>query len=216
MTDEDIEDVAHWRGDKGLLVATLVDEKWLERTEDDELKVHQWEEHQPYIYFSAERSEAQREKAFKGWKTKREKQKSDGAAEGVAEGGEKTDPKKPAKQAKGKDLEDIVPVKEIIEYLNAATGKNFSYTSQSTKRHVAARYRDGYGVEDFKKVIDHQCAKWVGKGILINGVPAEDYLRPETLFNETKFQGYLNAPATEGKNSKGTDTAGRPLEELPS
>lgn len=105
-------------------------------------------------------------------------------------------------------FEDIIPTKEIIEYLNAKAGKKFSLTSRSTKRFIGARVKDGYGLEDFKRAIDNQVARW-------KGTDMEEYLRPETLFNETKFQGYLNAPGLdEAKATRGTDTAGRTLEEL--
>lgn len=116
---------------------------------------------------------------------------------------------KDAPAEKGKDLEDIVPTREIIEYLNVKSGKNFSCTSRSTKRFIAARVKDGFGTDDFKKVIDNQVLAWKGD-------PSMDkYLRPETLFNETKFQGYLNAPPPDKAGvTRGTDTAGRVLEEL--
>lgn len=122
--------------------------------------------------------------------------------------------KAPPEKEKGVDLEDVVPTREIIEYLNEKSGKKFSATSRSTKRFIAARVKDGYGTEDFKKVIDNQVAAWKDDPVM------DKFLRPETLFNETKFQGYLNAPPPDGKGpgprggGRATDTAGRELEEL--
>lgn len=111
---------------------------------------------------------------------------------------------KPPKEDERK-LEDIIPAKDIIEYLNLKTGKKFSPTSRATKRHIAARWKEGFGFEDFKKVIDYQCAKWTGDAKM------EEYLRPETLFG-TKFESYLNAPPATA--AAGTDTAGRVLTPL--
>jgi uncharacterized phage protein (TIGR02220 family) len=122
--------------------------------------------------------------------------------------GSKATPKeKPAPKEKPKELEDIIPAKDIIEYLNEKTGKNFSYTSRATKRHIAARWKEGFGLEEFRTVIDYQVAKWKGDPKM------EEYLRPETLFG-TKFESYLNAPPPADGVTRGTDTAGRALEEL--
>ena len=44
---------------------------------------------------------------------------------------------------------------------------------------------DGFTVDDFKKVIDTKTAEW-------KGTDMEQYLRPETLFSASKFEGYLN------------------------
>ncbi len=205
MTNDDIEEVAGWKGDPGVFVSTLIDEAWLDKLDGTgELAIHQWREHQPWIYFAEERSAVARDKALRRWA------KTRGLKASVAE--EKTagdlaaaaTPKKP----KGQSLEDILPVKEIIDYLNAKSGKNFSSASRTTKGHIAARWKDGFGLEDFKKVIDHQCAKWKGDPKM------EEYLRPQTLFNGEKFESYLNAPPPGEGVTRGTDTAGRTLEEL--
>ena len=39
--------------------------------------------------------------------------------------------------------------------------------------------------DDFKRVIDTKTAEW-------KGTDMEQYLRPETLFSASKFEGYLN------------------------
>jgi len=74
--------------------------------------------------------------------------------------------------------------KEIIQYLNMKLGsqRGFSATSAANKRVIQARLKD-YSVQDLKDVIDIMVAKW-------KGTDMEKYIRPETLFNETKFQGY--------------------------
>ena len=55
-----------------------------------------------------------------------------------------------------KDIDkDInIYIVEIINYLNTATGKNFNHNSQTSQKHIKARIKEGFKVDDFKKVID--------------------------------------------------------------
>ena len=76
-------------------------------------------------------------------------------------------------------------IKEIIDYLNLKTGKNFRANNKETIKHIKARINDKFTLEDMKKVVDIQCEKWLNTTM-------EDYLRPQTLFG-TKFESYLNA-----------------------
>lgn len=73
---------------------------------------------------------------------------------------------------------------EIIGYLNLKANKKYNPKSKHVSKHVLARLKEGYNVDDFKKVIDVKCSKW--KNTTMN-----DYLRPETLFSG-KFETYLN------------------------
>ena len=75
-------------------------------------------------------------------------------------------------------------IKEIVEYLNLKTKKNFKATTKATQRHINARLEEGYSLENFKTVIDKKTKEWLGTEM-------DQYLRPETLFG-TKFEGYLN------------------------
>ncbi|HOI95592.1 MAG TPA: conserved phage C-terminal domain-containing protein [Syntrophobacter fumaroxidans] len=77
------------------------------------------------------------------------------------------------------------PFAEIIAYFNAKTGKRYRANTQATKRHIKARWSEGWRIEDFKRVIDVKCEKWATDPKMI------DFLRPETLFG-TKFESYLN------------------------
>ncbi|MFT8493092.1 MAG: phage replisome organizer N-terminal domain-containing protein [Liquorilactobacillus nagelii] len=86
--------------------------------------------------------------------------------------------------------------KAVIDYLNAKAKKNFKHVN-GNKKWIVARFKDGYTLEDMKKVIDNQCVAW--KGQTIDGKPAENYLRPETLFRPSKIEGYLNAKPSKGK-----------------
>ena len=77
------------------------------------------------------------------------------------------------------------PFKEVIEYLNNRSGKNYRYTTKATQRHIRARFEEGFTLEDFKRVIDWKVSQWLGDKDM------DRYLRPETLFG-TKFESYLN------------------------
>lgn len=72
----------------------------------------------------------------------------------------------------------------IIDYLNEKTNKKYTLRNKQTLRLVNARIKEGYSLEDFKKVIDIKSAKWANTEM-------EDYLRPQTLFSQ-KMEGYLN------------------------
>lgn len=89
----------------------------------------------------------------------------------------------------GKNGNDI---KTVLEYLNQKTGKRFSLTTESNKKYVRARMREGFTVDDFKRVIDIKCSEWLGK-------EQAQYLRPETLFSAKHFESYLNQGFAERK-----------------
>ena len=96
-----------------------------------------------------------------------------------------------------KDIVEKPPYKEIIDYLNDKTGKAYQYQGTATQRHINGRFKEGYTLEDFKKVIDIKTAEWKSGEM-------DKYLRPETLFGN-KFEGYLN----QGKESEGNGTKAR-------
>ncbi|MDS1000240.1 conserved phage C-terminal domain-containing protein [Staphylococcus capitis] len=76
------------------------------------------------------------------------------------------------------------PYRDVIDYLNQRTGKNYKSTTKKNQTVIRARTDEGFTIDDFKKVIDNKVAEW-------NGTDMAKYLRPETLFG-TKFEGYLN------------------------
>lgn len=80
---------------------------------------------------------------------------------------------------------DNAPYAEIISYLNEKANTKYRASTKETKRLIKARFNEGFNVEDFKKVIDIKCSKW------LNDSKMKDYLRPSTLFG-TKFESYLN------------------------
>ena len=90
----------------------------------------------------------------------------------------------------------------VIDYLNKKASTNYRASTKNTQSFINARVKEGYTVEDFKKVIDSKSKEWLNTDF-------EKYLRPTTLFG-TKFENYLNeankktpiAVGAENKNIK--------------
>ena len=76
--------------------------------------------------------------------------------------------------------------KEVISYLNLKAKKNFKVDTASHQKFIKARLKEGYVLEDFKKVVDIMVVKW-------KGTEYEQYLQPQTLFGN-KMDNYLNQP----------------------
>jgi len=80
----------------------------------------------------------------------------------------------------------VIDFSLIVEDLNKRAKTAFKYSSQKTRALIRARWNEGYRYNDFYKVHEHQCARW------LNDPEMKPYLRPETLYG-TKFESYLNA-----------------------
>lgn len=85
-------------------------------------------------------------------------------------------------------------IKEIVEYLNEKCGTHYRCNTANTRKHITARFADGYTVSDFITVIDKKSAEW-------QGTKFELYLRPDTLFG-SKFESYLNQQIKQKDNTK--------------
>ena len=79
---------------------------------------------------------------------------------------------------------------QIIKYLNKITGAKYKINTPETIKHINARLKEGFTLEDFKYVIEVKWNEWKGK-FTKDGKNMEDFMRPMTLFG-TKFEGYLN------------------------
>jgi uncharacterized phage protein (TIGR02220 family) len=79
-----------------------------------------------------------------------------------------------------------VPVSEIVKFLNDKAGTQFKDSTDSTKKHIKARFAEKFTFDDFKTVIEFKVSEW--------GTDAKmrEFLRPQTLFG-TKFESYLQA-----------------------
>ena len=83
--------------------------------------------------------------------------------------------------------DDPIPYAAIVEALNEAAGTSFRTSTRKTRQVIAARWREGFRLDDFRAVIAKKCADWLGDPKFGR------YLRPETLFGP-KFEAYLNEP----------------------
>lgn len=106
------------------------------------------------------------------------------------------------KRIKDKEYKDIYPFNEIIEYLNAKCGTKFRADTETTRKLIRARFKEGYTLDDFKKVIDGRAEAWKGDAKM------SEYLRPSTLFG-TKFESYLNAKPGNRTGNKFVNFTGR-------
>lgn len=90
------------------------------------------------------------------------------------------------RQAKQKRKTDAI---EVLTFLNQKAGRNYRPTDTNLG-FIVGRLAEGATVTECRQVIAKKCRKWLG-------TDQADYLRPETLFNKTKFnsyQGELVAP----------------------
>ena len=78
--------------------------------------------------------------------------------------------------------------KDVIDYLNEKIGARYKASSAINKRLIDARVKEGYKLDDFKRVIDNKVFSWS------QDQKMSKYLRPQTLFG-TKFESYLNERA---------------------
>ncbi len=74
----------------------------------------------------------------------------------------------------------------IIDYLNLKANTKYKSTAGATKKLIKARLDEGFTIDDFKTVIDKKVATW------LHDPQFSQYLRPSTLFQASKFEGYLN------------------------
>ena len=94
-------------------------------------------------------------------------------------------------------------VETVISHLNELAGTRYRPTKADTIKVITARLKEGYSVDDLKLVVSYKCDEWMGTDM-------QKYLRPETLFRPSKFEGYLNAAmsgAPARKRASNADTS---------
>jgi uncharacterized phage protein (TIGR02220 family) len=76
----------------------------------------------------------------------------------------------------------------VIDELNRLAGTHFKSSSQATRRFIEARVKDDPSLTlgDMLGVVRVKCRDWK------DDPKMRAYLRPETLFNATKFEAYLS------------------------
>lgn len=72
--------------------------------------------------------------------------------------------------------------KSLLLYFNTVSKKQFRNTDQNLK-FIKARLESGVTYDEMKAIIELKVKDWTGTQM-------EKYLRPETLFNATKFETY--------------------------
>ena len=87
--------------------------------------------------------------------------------------------------SKNKEKENNI-YSEVIKYLNEKANTNYRASTKNTQSFINARLKEGFIVEDFKKVIDVKVENWLETDF-------EKYLRPATLFG-TKFENQTVSP----------------------
>lgn len=86
--------------------------------------------------------------------------------------------------------------KQVLTHLNQVTNSRYQVSTTSLQN-IRARIGEGYTVEELSLVVDYCNAKWS------EDLTMSAYLRPQTLFQPTKFPGYL-------KSANSWAKAGRP------
>ena len=101
------------------------------------------------------------------------------------------------KEGKGKEEEiktlsgkpDPIPYQAILDDMNATLNRQFHLTGDF-KKLVKARWSEGFREPDFHTVCEKMQIKWGRDPTMA------PYLRPATLFQASKFDGYLNTEIT--------------------
>lgn len=83
----------------------------------------------------------------------------------------------------------------VLTYLNEVFSSRYKHTTKSHIENINARLSEGHTIEDCKSVIDHKFREWG------NDSKMSQYLRPQTIFQTGKFQGYLMASKASGRGS---------------
>lgn len=108
-----------------------------------------------------------------------------------------------------KTKEDSAPdnsaAEYVLEYMNGVLNSKYKKTTKTHIENINARLNEGHTVEELKRVIDSKHAQWS------NDPQMAAYLRPQTLFQAGKFQGYLTAANVKTK-ANGHNLSGKVYE----
>ncbi|WP_407321783.1 conserved phage C-terminal domain-containing protein [Dickeya ananatis] len=89
--------------------------------------------------------------------------------------------------------------KQVLTHLNKVTGSRYQ-VSKTSLENIRARLGEGFTVDELSLTVDYLTAKWG------TDLDMAEYLRPTTLFQPSKFPGYL-------ETAKKWDKAGKPHRE---
>nr|HAM4953503.1 transcriptional regulator [Escherichia coli] len=76
--------------------------------------------------------------------------------------------------------------KQVLTHLNQVTNSRYQVSTTSLQN-IRARIGEGFTVEELVLVVDYSNAKWG------DDLKMSEYLRPQTLFQPSKFPGYLKS-----------------------
>lgn len=76
-------------------------------------------------------------------------------------------------------------MRRVIARLNELTQSSYKPEAKDTRRLIHARMAEGYTEDDLMAVVEHKARQWLGDDEMAR------FLRPETLFRASKFEGYL-------------------------
>jgi len=93
------------------------------------------------------------------------------------------------------DTKHIETANKIIDYFNKTVGTSYKH-SPTSREHIIARLNDGFTGDDCAKVIHKKWSQWKDDDKMCK------FIRIETLFRPTKFEGYLNELAPEEPKRK--------------
>lgn len=77
--------------------------------------------------------------------------------------------------------------KNVINGMNIILGSKYKVDTKSHVQNISARLSDGHSVDDLLLVVKAKLCEWG------NDPKMTQYLRPQTLFQPSKFDGYLRA-----------------------
>jgi len=85
------------------------------------------------------------------------------------------------KKVRADAIHVLMKLNELAETNYAMTGRK----AESNIRLVSARFSEGYTKQELFMMIEHKVKEW-------KGTKMERYLRPATLFQKSKIDGYIN------------------------
>jgi len=86
-----------------------------------------------------------------------------------------------------------ITIMRTIDYLNEKAGTDYIANFPETESLLTKLIELGYGLSDFKTVIDKKWEQW-------KGTKYQAYMRPSTLFGKN-FENYLNEPVRTTKDN---------------
>lgn len=98
-------------------------------------------------------------------------------------------PSESPKERKTRELRH--DAQQVLAFLNAKAGRNFQSVAANIDP-IVARLREGFTAQQMRQVVALKCRKWKGDEKM------DEYLRPATLFNRTKFASYAGELVADG------------------